>query len=139
MSRFVTSLLALFIVQFVTNYVIWSSTVKCPTVTTLIPVGRAEHGRKISLCMYVCTYIRMYVRTYVRTYVRMYVRTYVCMYVCMYVRMYVCTYVRMNVCMYVCIFYFYFIYGLLLAPLLYNSSTTSLFLSKYSYYTYCCN
>jgi len=47
---------------------------------------------------------------------------------------------KVCVCMYVFIYFiFLFIYGLLLAPLLYSSSTNSLFLSKYSYYTYCCN
>ena len=41
----------------------------------------------VSICMYVCTYIRMYVCMYVRTYVCMYVCGCVCMYVyiCMYV------------------------------------------------------
>jgi hypothetical protein len=38
----------------------------------------------VTVCMYVCTYVRLYV--------------------CMYVRLYVCTYVRLYVCMYVCTF-----------------------------------
>jgi hypothetical protein len=42
------------------------------------------------------------------------------------------------VCMYFILF-FYFIYSLLLAPLLYNSNSTSLIPNTYSYYTSCYN
>jgi len=52
---------------------------------------------------------------------------YVCMYVC------VCMYTYMCVCVSVCMHFLK--YGLLLAPLLYNSNTTSISLNIYGCYS----
>jgi hypothetical protein len=55
---------------------------------TLVPGGRAERGRKISLC--VCVYVCMYVCIYV----------YVCVYMCVFMYVCICMYVRVSVCVY---------------------------------------